>query len=167
MGDKKAHDEAQARAREAERNLTQPTAPDPTKDPELIQWQEEAKWFKEGFKVDAAGRNVPATPAVRLFLDYQKEFMIANPGARLVDSVKYAEREVKEAMPHAFKPATPQAQTRTPTVEAGNRTPAVRKAGAVSLEDLKLSRAEQDLLVKAAKNFGIPLNDYIKMYKEG
>ncbi len=159
MGDKKAHDEAQERARQAERALTQPTAPDPTKDPELLSWQEESKWFKEGF--DHNGQ--PKTLAVKAFLVSQKEYMIANPGARLIDSVRHAESELKEAMPQLFKPATPQARTTAPTVDSGNRV-ATKKPGP-SLD--KYDRAEQRLIADAAKAFGKSIPDYLKMIEEG
>lgn len=155
-GDREAHRQAIQQEREAEQALQRTQTP--TQDPELLRWQDQADWFKNGFTVDPyTGQQVPKDERVETFLLFQKEFMLRNPTAKVIDSVKFAEDKVKKAMPEFFRPKTVQQQVRTQQVETGGR-PVSRGPDPLA----KYSSAEQALIKKAAAQFGIPLKDYIK-----
>ena len=150
VGDRKAHQEALQREQEAVADI-QATRQAPQVDPELVAWQEGAKWFTEGFDE----KNQPKTPEVEAFMDYQRAYMMANPNAKVVDSVKFAESKVKRLMPEAFKPKTPRATA--PAVDTANRV-----ARNTSDPMAKYSRVEQKHLRAMAESFGIPLEKYLK-----
>jgi len=153
VGDRKAHQEALQREQEAVADIqaTQQRQPAAV-DPELVAWQEGAKWFTEGFDAN----NQPKTPEVEAFMDYQRSFMLANPSAKVVDSVKFAEAKVKRLMPDAFKPKTPRA-----TAPAVDTAPRVARSGADPLA--KYSVAERQVIREAAKAFGKSTTEYLKM----
>ncbi len=153
VGDRKAHAEAIDRERQAAAEIEKVSQPtQPAADPELIAWQEGAKWFTEGFDE----KNQPKTPEVEAFLDYQKAYMLSNPSARIVDSVKFAESKVKRLMPDAFKPKTPRA-----TAPAVDTAPRVARSGADPMA--KYSVAERQVIREAAKAFGKTTTEYLKM----
>lgn len=154
VGDRKAHTEALAKEQQATQEIIAVRTPAPVADPELVTWQEGAKWFTEGFDE----RNQPKNIAVETFLTFQKDYMLRNPSARVVDSVKFAEGKVKAAMPDFFKPKTPQARTTAPAVASGTQT-----ARNTADPLLKFPAAERDLIKRAAKEFGKSVPDYIKM----
>lgn len=151
VGDRKAHQEALQREQEAVADI-QATRQAPQVDPELVAWQEGAKWFTEGFDE----KNQPKTPEVEAFMDYQRAYMMANPNAKVVDSVKFAESKVKRLMPEAFKPKTPRA-----TAPAVDTAPRVARSGADPMA--KYSVAERQVIREAAKAFGKSTTDYLKM----
>ena len=155
LGDTDAARKAFQQEQEARQAIQQQQAPDPRQDPELVRWQDESKWFKEGF--DAQGK--PATPVVELFLELQKAHMLSNPNARIIDSVRIAEDKVKRMMPDHFKPKTPQARTAAPTVDAGARAPA--RPGNDPLAKYNVS--ERKLIQDLAKSFGKTTTEYLKM----
>lgn len=160
LGDIEEHRKAVLDEVRAQQAIDQATAPQA--DPELLRWQDEAKWFKEGFTVDPyTQRQVPKNAAVETFLVFQKDYMLNNPGARLIDSVRYAEGKVKAAMPDHFRPKTVQQTVRTQQVEAGPRA-APRGADPLS----KYPVAEQKLIKRMAELSGIPLKDYIKQMEQ-
>lgn len=151
VGDRKAHQEALQREQEAVADI-QATRQAPQVDPELVAWQEGAKWFTEGFDE----KNQPKTPEVEAFMDYQRAYMMANPKASVLDSVKHAESKVKRLMPEAFKPKTPRA-----TAPAVDTAPRVARSGADPMA--KYSVAERQVIREAAKAFGKSTTDYLKM----
>lgn len=151
VGDRKAHQEALQREQEAVADI-QATRQAPQVDPELVAWQEGAKWFTEGFDE----KNQPKTPEVEAFMDYQRAYMMANPSAKVVDSVKFAESKVKRLMPERFKPKTPRA-----TAPAVDTAPRVARSGADPMA--KYSVAERQVIREAAKAFGKSTTDYLKM----
>lgn len=151
VGDRQAHQEALKVEQEAVADI-QATRQAPQVDPELVAWQEGAKWFTEGFDE----KNQPKTPEVEAFMDYQRAYMMANPSAKVVDSVKFAESKVKRLMPEAFKPKTPRA-----TAPAVDTAPRVARSGADPMA--KYSVAERQVIREAAKAFGKSTTDYLKM----
>lgn len=152
VGDRKAHAEAIDRERQAAAEIEKVSQPSPAADPELVAWQEGAKWFTDGFDE----KNQPKTPEVEAFLDYQKAYMMANPSARIVESVRFAESKVKRLMPDAFKPKTPRAVA--PVVDTASR---VARNGTDPMA--KYSVAERQVIRDAAKAFGKTTTEYLKM----
>ena len=155
LGDRNAHQAALAKEHQAVQDIQSRAAPAPQVDPELVAWQEDAKWFKEGFTAD----NKPKNEAVEAFLEFQKAHMLANPNARVVDSVRAAEAKVKRFMPEFFKPKTPQARTTAPAVSAGSQV--ARPTGADPLA--KFNVGERQIIRDAAKAFGKTVTEYVKM----
>ncbi len=155
LGDRAAMNAAQDKERQATAEIQARAQPAPTVDPELVAWQEEAKWFKEGFTPD----NKPKNEAVEAFLEFQKAHMLANPNARVVDSVRAAEAKVKRFMPEFFKPKVPQARTAAPAVSAGSQV--ARPTGADPLA--KYNVGERQMIRDAAKAFGKTVTEYVKM----
>lgn len=146
---RKAFDEEQS-ARDQMRSQ----AADPTRDPELLSWQDQTDWFKNGFGADGK----PKDAYVETFLEFQKAHMLANPQSRLVDSVRAAEAKVKRLLPDFYKPKTAQVKPVAPAVESGAR--AAKPSVSNGLE--RFSASEQAHIKACAKAFGIPVAEYVK-----
>jgi hypothetical protein len=160
-GNKQLFEEAAAEEMQAKILAAQATA-QPVITNDLQSWAHNSPWYTNGFTPD----NKPATPVVAEFLQYQKEFMDENPGATVMQSVKFAEKIVKakygdlNAPP---KPAAVPAPRRASAVDPGTR--AVSRAASDNPAFEKLSREEQDIVRRMAKASGMDLKTYMKEYK--
>lgn len=153
VGDRKAHAEAIDRERQAAAEIQQVTQPAaPAVDADFMQWKETTEWVKTGF--DKSGQ--PTTPETKALLAFQKNYLMENPSATLMQSAKFAEQQVREIMPDAFKPKTPRA-----TAPAVDTAPRVARSGADPMA--KYSLAERQVIREAAKAFGKTTTEYLKM----
>lgn len=150
VGDRNAYAEADRIEREAQARIGQRTAPQ--NDPELIEWQNGATWFRDGFDAN----NQPKTTEVETFLVHQRDYMMRNPQAKIIDSVRYAEGKARAAFPGLGKPKTPQARM-TSSVDPGQR---VARPAADPLTGY--SQSERTLIAKMAKDSGKTIAQYVK-----
>lgn len=161
VGDKAGYDKAAGKVAEAEAAKSgQPE--DPRLAPEVREWSAANTWYADGF--DEIG--APKTREVKDFLDFQRTYAQARPSEPLINSIRYAERKVKEMSPDAFKPKATTA--RAPLASAGMASGA--RAQPQNGDDggfSRLSSDEQGLVKKMCQVTGMSLKDYMKEYNRG